>query len=135
VVPKHATSSTAITRTGSEIRSPAARELHAAAQFLKALSHPLRLALVCGLLKSSSTQTAISRQLRVPQSTIAQHLRVLRNAGVIRGTREGAVVRFVVCDPRAQHILETICKALRPGKDSWEEMITRCKPDDLHTPR
>ena len=135
MIPKRATSSTTLSRTGSETQSSVVRELHAASQFLKALSHPLRLALVCGLLKSSSTQTAISRRLHVPQSTIAQHLRVLRNAGVIRGVRDGPVVRFVVCDPRAQHILETICEALRPGKDSWEEMMTRCRPDDRLAPR
>jgi|GEM_PF-655417 len=110
---------------------PSGRQLQSAAKFLKALAHPLRLAMVCGLLKNSSTQTHISKVLGVPQSTVAQHLRVLRQSGVIRGVRNGTTVHFEVCDPRAKLILSTVCTSLKPGADSWEEMGKRCKPEDL----
>ena len=112
---------------------PSGSQLQSAAKFLKALAHPLRLAMVCGLLKKSSTQTHISKVLGVPQSTVAQHLRVLRQSGVIRGVREGTTVHFEVCDPRAKLILSTVCTSLKPGTDTWEEMGKRCKPEDLRS--
>lgn len=116
-----------------ENEQPSGSQLQSAAKFLKALAHPLRLAMVCGLLKKSATQTHISKILGVPQSTVAQHLRVLRQAGVIRGVREGTTVHFEVCDPRAKLILSTVCTSLKPGADSWEEMGKRCKPEDLRS--
>ena len=108
------------------------KELRAATRFMKALSHPLRLAMVCGLLESSSTQTEISKTLGVPQSTVAQHLKVLRQARIIKGVRDGSSLSFVVCDNRAQVILSTVCHTLHGSNSSWEDMGHQCNPDDLH---
>jgi ArsR family transcriptional regulator len=54
-----------------------------AANLLKALSHPLRLELVCGLRHQPCTQTFIADTLGLPQSTVAQHLKVLRSEGLV----------------------------------------------------
>ena len=52
-----------------------------AAHLLKSLSHPLRLEMVCGLRQEPCTQTFIAETLGIPQSSVAQHLKVLRSAG------------------------------------------------------
>jgi DNA-binding transcriptional ArsR family regulator len=57
-------------------------------EMLKALSHPARLKIVVGLLKDECNVAQIQKVLRLPQSTISQHLRVLKNAGVVKGRRE-----------------------------------------------
>jgi ArsR family transcriptional regulator, arsenate/arsenite/antimonite-responsive transcriptional repressor len=57
---------------------------------IKALAHPARLAIVRALMRSSRCCCGdIVRSLPLAQSTVSQHLKVLREAGIIRGEIEG----------------------------------------------
>ena len=85
-------------------------ELDHAASVLKAMAHPIRLVVICGLLRQPSTLTEISSALSVPSSTMAQHLNVLRHAGIIRGARLGREVRFSVVDDSARSIMSLLCR-------------------------
>ena len=75
---------------------------------LKALAHPARLKIVVGLLKDECNVAQIQQVLRLPQSTISQHLRVLRNAGIIKGRKEGTKTCYRVVDTRARKIVAII---------------------------
>jgi ArsR family transcriptional regulator len=80
-----------------------------AAALFRALSHPLRVQLVCGLLREPLTQTEIAHHLELTQSLVAQHLAVLRRSGIVRGTRRGGAVVLEVTDPRVPAILTAVC--------------------------
>lgn len=57
---------------------------------IKALAHPARLAIVRALLQADRCCCGdIVRDLPLAQSTVSQHLKVLRQAGLIRGEIEG----------------------------------------------
>ena len=75
---------------------------------LKALAHPARLKIVTGLLKDECNVAQIQKVLRLPQSTISQHLRVLKNADIIKGRREGTKTCYRVIDARVRKIVEII---------------------------
>ncbi len=75
---------------------------------LKALGHPARLKIVAGLLKDECNVAQIQKVLRLPQSTISQHLRILKNAGIIKGRREGTKTCYRVIDARVRKIVEII---------------------------
>jgi len=75
---------------------------------LKALAHPARLKIVFGLLKDECNVAQIQKVLRLPQSTISQHLRILKNAGIIKGRREGNKTCYRVIDVRVRKIIEII---------------------------
>jgi len=75
---------------------------------LKALAHPARLKIVTGLLKDECNVAQIQKVLRLPQSTISQHLRILKNAGIIKGRREGTKTCYRVIDVRVRKIVEAI---------------------------
>jgi len=75
---------------------------------LKALAHPARLKIVAGLLKDECNVARIQKVLGLPQSTISQHLRVLKNAGIIKGRREGNKTCYRVIDVRVRKIVEII---------------------------
>lgn len=77
---------------------------------LKALAHPARLKIVSGLLKDECNVTHIQKVLRLPQSTISQHLRILRNAGVIKGRKEGTKICYRVIDKQVRKIVGVIKK-------------------------
>jgi len=74
----------------------------------KALAHPARLKMVVGLIKDECNVAQIQRILGLPQSTISQHLRILRNAGVIEGRREGTKTCYRVIDARVRKFVEII---------------------------
>ena len=79
-------------------------------EVLKALAHPARLQIVAGLLKDECNVSQIQKSLRLPQSTISQHLRVLKNGGIIRGRREGTKMCYRVVDKRVREIIKVIEK-------------------------
>ena len=75
---------------------------------LKALAHPARLRIVAGLLKNECNVAQIQKALGLPQSTISQHLRTLKNGGIIKGRREGTKTCYRVIDTRVRRFMETI---------------------------
>ena len=75
---------------------------------LKALAHPARLKIVSDLLKDECNVSQIQKVLGLPQSTISQHLRILKNADIIKGRREGTKTCYRVIDVRIRKIVEII---------------------------
>ena len=74
----------------------------------KALAHPARLKMVVGLIKDECNVAQIQKALGLPQSTISQHLRVLKNADIIKGRREGTRTCYRVIDTQVRKIVEII---------------------------
>jgi DNA-binding transcriptional ArsR family regulator len=106
----------------SEVKSDTFLRL---AKVLKALAHPLRLGIMCGLRQQNCTQTYIAEKLGLPQSTIAQHLKVLRSEGVIKAERRGVEVVFSIADETIHGVLVALCTAYdhqRHGCYSWDEI-------------
>ncbi len=66
------------------------------AEVFKALADPTRLRLVKLLSESGGALcvNALARILGVTQSAVSQHLRVLRQAGLVRGERRGPFVHY-----------------------------------------
>lgn len=75
---------------------------------LKALAHPARLKIVAGLLKDECNVAQIQKVLGLPQSTISQHLRILKNAGIIKGRKEGTKICYRVIDVQVRKIVEIV---------------------------
>lgn len=67
------------------------------AELAKALAHPARVAIVKFLLKE---QTCVCRtivdEIGLAQATISQHLKVLKNSGLIQGNVEGTSVCYCI---------------------------------------
>ncbi|MFQ5479492.1 MAG: ArsR/SmtB family transcription factor [Candidatus Binatia bacterium] len=107
--------------------NPSGDTFERAARVLKALSHRLRLELVCGLRHHPCTQTFIAAKLGLPQSTIAQHLKVLRSQGLVREERRGVEVVFSLADPALAHMIDTLCEkgdVALPRCHSWDEIAS-----------
>ena len=83
-------------------------------EVFKALSDPTRLRLVKLLIdhKGSLCVNALARQLNVTQSAVSQHLRVLRQAELVKGERRGSSVHYSLDQDRLEQyksrILETL---------------------------
>ncbi len=101
-------------------------ELDRAASVLKAMAHPVRLLVLCGLLDAPATLTEMSRALSLPISTLSQHLEVLRRAHIIRGVRWGREVRYHVADERASRIMTMLCARMTHRGVGWESLAAFC---------
>lgn len=80
-----------------------------AARLMKAMGHPVRLKIVCGLLGEPANGSQIARSLGVPMSTLAQHLKAMRTAGILVEEKHGVEVVFQVMDRRVPGILRVLC--------------------------
>lgn len=79
-----------------------------AAEILSALAHPGRFAIVVRLGEQPQCVHELVEFLGISQSLVSQHLRRLRSARIITGTRRGKEVLYDLTD---RHILE-IAEAL-----------------------
>jgi DNA-binding MarR family transcriptional regulator len=67
------------------------------AELAKALAHPARIAILQHLLKADACICGdIVEVLNLAQSTVSQHLKELKEAGLIKGTIEGASVCYCI---------------------------------------
>jgi DNA-binding transcriptional ArsR family regulator len=74
-------------------------------EVLKVLGHPVRLKIVAGLCARECNVKYIWECLGLPQATVSQHLALLKNKGIIVGTRDGVEVHYSVVHPLAKKIV------------------------------
>ena len=75
-------------------------------ELLKALSHPVRLCIVRGLMRKKKCNVSYMQEcLDLPQSTVSQHLQKLRSAGIVATERNGLEVNYVLADQRIEQII------------------------------
>jgi predicted transcriptional regulator len=68
---------------------------------LKAIAHPARIAILQELIKANACICGdLVNELGLAQATISQHLKELKNAGLIQGNIEGVSVCYCI-DPDA----------------------------------
>ena len=76
------------------------------ALLFKALGHPARMAIVDYLLKVNSCVCGdIVNELPLAQATISQHLKELKQAGVIKGSIEGASICYCLDESKIDHLI------------------------------
>jgi DNA-binding transcriptional ArsR family regulator len=76
-----------------------------AGELLRALSAPIRIAIVTELSDGPRCVHEIVESIGAPQPLISQHLRVLRGAGVVRGERRGREIAYSLIDHHIGHIV------------------------------
>ncbi|MEE9573392.1 MAG: metalloregulator ArsR/SmtB family transcription factor [Candidatus Neomarinimicrobiota bacterium] len=85
-------------------------ELNELAQFAKAIAHPARIQILEHLAaKDSCFCGDIVKELPLSQSTVSQHLKALKEAGLIEGEVEAPAVCYCINSKK----LEKIYKQLR----------------------
>lgn len=67
------------------------------AAMIKALAHPARIAILQELIKANACICGdLVNELGLAQATISQHLKELKNAGIIKGTIEGTSICYCI---------------------------------------
>lgn len=78
-------------------------------EVLKALGHPIRLKIVMGLIDSGGCNVnKIVEQLQIPQSTVSQHLSILRHASVLIPKKSGVKICYCISDKRITRLVKAL---------------------------
>lgn len=83
------------------------KELQELATFAKVISHPARLAILKYLAETKTCISGdISDQLPLSRTTVSQHLKELRDMGLIHGEIDGLKINYCLCGSSIAEKLE-----------------------------
>jgi ArsR family transcriptional regulator, arsenate/arsenite/antimonite-responsive transcriptional repressor len=89
------------------------RRQNSIAAIAKALGHPARVAIVDYLLQADKCICGdIVNELPLAQPTVSQHLKELKNAGIIKGSIEGTAICYCV-DENALELLQEYFESIK----------------------
>lgn len=97
----------------SEIKHTTLKE---SALILRAYAHPLRLQIISFIDKQRSVNVnKIYKSLGLEQSITSQHLRILRNAGIVKTEREGKMIHYSIDYDSVQKTMTSLRKFIGEG--------------------
>ena len=81
-------------------------DVERASRSLKAMSHPLRLKILCKLGGNEVSVQDIVEQVGTSQSNISQHLAILRDKGILDSRKDANRVYYRVSDSRTLQLID-----------------------------
>ncbi|MGO8915729.1 MAG: ArsR/SmtB family transcription factor [Stellaceae bacterium] len=92
-----------------------------ASELLKSLANRHRLLIVCQLIEGERSVGELAEFLDIRDSTVSQHLALLRKDGVVAARRDGQTIWYSISSAPAREVLETLYRVY-------------CKPQALCEP-
>lgn len=90
---------------------------------LKALSDETRMKIVILLLKNNYCVRALAKELKISEAAVSQHLKVLREAGLLTGEKKGYFMHYNVNQNILHRLaveIDTLANTKREEKQSLE---------------
>ena len=88
-----------------------------ASRSLKAMSHPLRLKVLCTLNDKEMSVQEIVEEVGTSQSNISQHLGIMRDKGILKARKNANKVYYRVGDPRTLKLISLMREVFCPFDD------------------
>ncbi|TDH58624.1 transcriptional regulator [Dankookia rubra] len=108
--------------------TPAGCDPEAAAEFLRALAHPMRLRILCRLLEGELAVAGFEAELGLRQPNLSQQLAALREAGLVATRREAKSVVYRLADDRVAGVLDTVRLAMGDAAPLARIAVTMPQP-------
>ena len=83
------------------------------AEVLKALAHPIRLAIIDALRGGERCVCEIAEQVHAERSNVSRHLAVMVRAGVLASRKEGLMVYYALRTPCVLEFFSCVEKVLK----------------------
>lgn len=89
-----------------------------ASDLLKALANRHRLMIACQLINGERAVGDLAAALGVRDSTVSQHLALLRKEGLVATRRDGQTIHYSIANPAVQAIIKILYKTFctPPGR-------------------
>jgi DNA-binding transcriptional ArsR family regulator len=98
-----------------------------AGELLKALSNPHRLLIICQLIDGKRSVGELADFLGIRDSTVSQHLALLRKDGLVAAQRDGQTIWYSISSAPARELLETLYRV-------YCAPASRCGPSSRRRP-
>ncbi len=95
-----------------------------ASDLLKSLANRHRLLIVCQLIEGKRSVGELAAFLGIRDSTVSQHLALLRKDGIVAARRDGQTIWYTISSAPAREVLETLYRVYCGPKPL-------CKPGSL----
>lgn len=82
-----------------------------ASDLLKALANPHRLMIVCQLIEKKRSVGELAGLLKLRDSTVSQHLALLRKDGLVSAQRDGQTIWYSIGSGPARELVRTLYRA------------------------
>jgi len=79
-----------------------------ASGLLKALANRHRLIIVCQLIEQERSVGELATLLKIRDSTVSQHLALLRKDGLVTARRDGQTIWYSIGSPQARELVRTL---------------------------
>lgn len=76
--------------------------------FLKSMSHPSRLVILCRLAEGPTNVSELETMLGIPQAAVSKQLSRLRADGLVAFERDGRSIIYSLADMRTERVISTL---------------------------
>ena len=90
-------------------------EIEIVSQLLKAMSHPIRLKILCLLQDRELTVGEIREQVKTTNANVSQHLGILRNQGIIDFRKDANFIFNFISDKRVVELIRKLYNLFCPA--------------------
>jgi len=91
-------------------------QIETVAKYLKSMSHPVRLKILCLLLESELAVGDLLNQVDTTGANLSQHLRMLRELGVVVSDKKANIIYNRIADKRFAELIRKIHRLFCPGE-------------------
>jgi ArsR family transcriptional regulator len=91
-------------------------QIEAIAKYLKSMSHPIRLKILCLLLDGELTVGELLLRVGTTGANLSQHLQTLRDLGVVVSDKKGNAVRNRIADKRFTELIRKMRQLFCPDE-------------------
>lgn len=82
--------------------------LESAAECLRTIAHPCRLRMIEILLKEERPVGELASACNIPSNMASEHLRILKDRGLLKNRREGRKIFYTVAEPMLEMIINCV---------------------------
>lgn len=86
------------------------RNAQQASQLLKSVANPHRLMILCTLIDGELSVGELNDRIDISQSTLSQHLAILRRSGHVQTRREAQTIYYSLHGREAQSLMDCLYK-------------------------
>jgi DNA-binding transcriptional ArsR family regulator len=90
-----------------------------ASQLLKALANRHRLIIICQLIEKERSVGELAELLNIRDSTVSQHLALLRKDGLVTARRDGQTIWYAIGSAQARELVRTLYRVYCAPSSVW----------------
>lgn len=95
------------------------------ADFLRALAHPTRLAIIEALKNGDSRVGDLAKRIGIEQSSLSKHLAIMRTAGILASRQDKTTIVYSVAEPDIYFVLRSVVKILSRRMKAGQALLTQ----------